>query len=145
MSSHVKFCEMFRTKSVLLFWSLKTLFFPWHFLLPFSSPFIPNPFYSTVPPFFLFFLPSFMARPFKKINDINDMKELWKVVVSVHHKRSVVSNNKDHFEMIVVDKDVSLLTEYVVFFYEVHAPFVDLKWFISMSHVFAQICHLWVI
>ncbi|CAL5196273.1 unnamed protein product [Lathyrus oleraceus] len=46
-----------------------------------------------------------MARPFEKINDINNMKELWKIAVSVHHKRSVVSNNKEHFEIIVVDKD----------------------------------------
>ncbi|KAI5447460.1 hypothetical protein KIW84_015062 [Lathyrus oleraceus] len=33
------------------------------------------------------------------------MKELWKVDVKVHHKWSVVSKNKEHFEMIVIDKD----------------------------------------
>ncbi|KAI5442808.1 hypothetical protein KIW84_011726 [Lathyrus oleraceus] len=46
-----------------------------------------------------------MARPFEKIIDINDLKEPWKVSVCVHHKWSMVTNNKEHLEMIVVDKD----------------------------------------
>ncbi|XP_058726383.1 uncharacterized protein LOC131597723 [Vicia villosa] len=45
-----------------------------------------------------------MARPFENIADINDTKDLWKVAVRVEHKWSVISNNKEHFEMIFVDK-----------------------------------------
>ncbi|XP_058774600.1 uncharacterized protein LOC131648886 [Vicia villosa] len=44
-----------------------------------------------------------MARPLAKICDINDSKELWKVSVRVHHKWKVVSNKREHFEMIFVD------------------------------------------
>ncbi|XP_058732928.1 uncharacterized protein LOC131604510 [Vicia villosa] len=44
-----------------------------------------------------------MARPLAKICDINDTKELWKVSVRVHHKWTVVSNKREHFEMIFVD------------------------------------------
>ncbi|XP_058731680.1 uncharacterized protein LOC131623307 isoform X2 [Vicia villosa] len=46
-----------------------------------------------------------MARPLERIADINDKKELWKVAVRVHHKWMVVSNNKEHFEMIFIDKE----------------------------------------
>ncbi|XP_058751320.1 uncharacterized protein LOC131624386 [Vicia villosa] len=46
-----------------------------------------------------------MARPMEKIVDINDTKELWKVAVRVAHKWKVVSNNKEHFEMIFQDKE----------------------------------------
>ncbi|XP_058787425.1 uncharacterized protein LOC131661804 [Vicia villosa] len=45
-----------------------------------------------------------MARPVAKICDINDSKELWKVFVRVHHKWKVLSNNREHFEMIFMDK-----------------------------------------
>ncbi|XP_058751503.1 uncharacterized protein LOC131624572 [Vicia villosa] len=45
-----------------------------------------------------------MARPFERISDINDTKDLWKVAVRVEHKWSVISNNEEHFEMIFVDK-----------------------------------------
>ncbi|XP_058784052.1 uncharacterized protein LOC131658817 [Vicia villosa] len=48
-----------------------------------------------------------MARPMEKIKDINDTKELWKVAVRVSHKWKVVSNNKEHFEMIFEDKEGS--------------------------------------
>ncbi|XP_058788369.1 uncharacterized protein LOC131662571 [Vicia villosa] len=44
-----------------------------------------------------------MARPLAKICDINDNKELWKVSIRVHHKWKVVSNGREHFEMIFVD------------------------------------------
>lgn len=47
-----------------------------------------------------------MARPFEKIDDINQMKELWKVAIKVHHKWIVISNNKEHIELIFVDADV---------------------------------------
>ncbi|XP_058775896.1 uncharacterized protein LOC131650191 [Vicia villosa] len=46
-----------------------------------------------------------MARPFENLKDINESKELWKIAVRVHHKWSVVSRNKEHFEMILVDKE----------------------------------------
>ncbi|XP_058746207.1 uncharacterized protein LOC131619084 [Vicia villosa] len=45
-----------------------------------------------------------MARPIEIIVDINDGKELWKLAVRIHHRWNVVSNNKEHFEMIFVDK-----------------------------------------
>src|SRR3954470_21496942 len=48
-----------------------------------------------------------MARPLEKISDVNDEKELWKVAVKIHHKWSVISNNKEHFEMVVYDSEVS--------------------------------------
>ncbi|XP_058773325.1 uncharacterized protein LOC131647452 [Vicia villosa] len=44
-----------------------------------------------------------MVRPLAKICDINDSNEIWKVSVRVHHKWKVVSNKKEHFEMIFVD------------------------------------------
>ncbi|XP_058768001.1 uncharacterized protein LOC131641718 [Vicia villosa] len=50
-----------------------------------------------------------MARPLEKIADVNDEKELWKVDVKIHHKWSVISNNKEHFEMVVYD------SEYILF------------------------------
>lgn len=50
-----------------------------------------------------------MARPCEKVCDINETKDLWKVVVRVHHKWSVLSNDKEHFEMIVFDNEVSKL------------------------------------
>ncbi|XP_058769374.1 uncharacterized protein LOC131643240 [Vicia villosa] len=45
-----------------------------------------------------------MSRPVERISEINDGKELWKIVVRIHHRWNVVSNNKEHFEMIFVDK-----------------------------------------
>ncbi|XP_058746645.1 uncharacterized protein LOC131619576 [Vicia villosa] len=47
----------------------------------------------------------FMARPFELVKNINDTKELWKLVVHIHHKWTVVNKNKEHFELVVVDKD----------------------------------------
>ncbi|KAI5408452.1 hypothetical protein KIW84_054330 [Lathyrus oleraceus] len=44
-----------------------------------------------------------MARPFEKITDINKTKELWKIAVKVHHKWTVISNNKEHIQLIFVD------------------------------------------
>lgn len=35
--------------------------------------------------------------------------ELLKLVVWVHHKGSVVSRSREHFEMILTDKEVSIL------------------------------------
>ncbi|XP_058770393.1 uncharacterized protein LOC131644024 [Vicia villosa] len=53
---------------------------------------------------FICIIPVFvMARPLAKICDINDSKELWKVSVRVHRKWTVVSNKREHFEMIFVD------------------------------------------
>ncbi|XP_058741377.1 uncharacterized protein LOC131613750 [Vicia villosa] len=45
-----------------------------------------------------------MSRTVERIAEINDGKELWKIVVRIHHRWNVVSNNKEHFEMIFVDK-----------------------------------------
>ncbi|XP_058756262.1 uncharacterized protein LOC131629498 [Vicia villosa] len=44
------------------------------------------------------------VRPVERIAEINDGKELWKIIVRIHHRWNVVSNNKEHFEMIFVDK-----------------------------------------
>ncbi|XP_058739254.1 uncharacterized protein LOC131611176 isoform X2 [Vicia villosa] len=48
-----------------------------------------------------------MARPFELVKDINDTKELWKIAVRVHHKWTVVNKNKEHFEMLLCDKEGS--------------------------------------
>lgn len=61
---------------------------------------------------------------------------MWKVVVKVHHKWSIVSNNKKHFEMIVIDKEVSFFTDFYVYFDEVHASFVVLKWLLLWDTFF---------
>ncbi|XP_058764691.1 uncharacterized protein LOC131638159 [Vicia villosa] len=45
-----------------------------------------------------------MSRPVERIAEINNGKELWKIVVRIHHRWNVVANNKEHFEMIFVDK-----------------------------------------
>ncbi|XP_058762781.1 uncharacterized protein LOC131636142 isoform X2 [Vicia villosa] len=50
-----------------------------------------------------------MARSFELVKDINDTKEIWKVAVRVHHKWIVVSKNKEHFEMLLCDKENSEL------------------------------------
>ncbi|XP_058778020.1 uncharacterized protein LOC131652229 isoform X2 [Vicia villosa] len=55
--------------------------------------------------------------------DINDTKELWKVAVRVAHKWNVVSNNKEHFEMIFFDKEgcdihVVIPTTYMAAYHE---------------------------
>lgn len=47
-----------------------------------------------------------MTRSFGKIVDICDQKELWKVIVKVHYKWIMVTNNKEHFELIFVNADV---------------------------------------
>ncbi|XP_058745814.1 uncharacterized protein LOC131618652 [Vicia villosa] len=61
-------------------------------------------FHSASPSVMVIIIPVFiMARPLAKICDINDSKELWKVSVRVHHKWTVVSNKREHFEMIFVD------------------------------------------
>lgn len=49
-----------------------------------------------------------MEMPFEKIIDINETKELWKVAVKVHHKWTIISNKKEHIELIFVDADVSV-------------------------------------
>ncbi|XP_058744322.1 uncharacterized protein LOC131616890 [Vicia villosa] len=46
-----------------------------------------------------------MARPFELVKNINNTKELWKVDVLIHHKWTVLNKNKEHFELVVVDKD----------------------------------------
>ncbi|CAK8541151.1 unnamed protein product [Lathyrus sativus] len=45
-----------------------------------------------------------MAKPFSIVKDINDGKEFWKMALRIHHKWSLNSKNKEHFEIIVVDK-----------------------------------------
>ncbi|XP_058784467.1 uncharacterized protein LOC131659272 [Vicia villosa] len=49
-----------------------------------------------------------MARPFEPVKNINDTKELWKAAVCIHHKWSIANKNKEHFELVVVDKDASM-------------------------------------
>ncbi|KAI5396273.1 hypothetical protein KIW84_062467 [Lathyrus oleraceus] len=46
-----------------------------------------------------------MARSFEKIAKINERKELWKIIMKVHHKWNVLSNNKEHLELIFVNVD----------------------------------------
>lgn len=48
-----------------------------------------------------------VARPFEKIEDITDCKELWKIFVRVHHKWFVLTNNKEHVELVFIDANVS--------------------------------------
>lgn len=50
-----------------------------------------------------------MAMSFEKIGEISDKKELWKFVVKVYHKLTIVSNNKEHLKLIFVDAEVSVL------------------------------------
>ncbi|CAI8619193.1 unnamed protein product [Vicia faba] len=45
-----------------------------------------------------------MARPFEMISDINDRKELWKIVIKMHHKWMVTTASEEYFEMVVFDK-----------------------------------------
>lgn len=68
-----------------------------------------------------------MEKSFENISDINDTKDLWKVAMRVHHKWTILSNNKEHFERTFVNKDVSLnfyvlisvmmRFHYIIFFY----------------------------
>ncbi|KAI5429254.1 hypothetical protein KIW84_034031 [Lathyrus oleraceus] len=74
-------------------------------LLPYSPPFFINLFFFNCSYVLSVLSPSFMARPFGKISDINYLKDSWKVAVGVHHKWSVVTHNKEYFKMIVGDKD----------------------------------------
>ncbi|XP_058780943.1 uncharacterized protein LOC131655057 [Vicia villosa] len=46
-----------------------------------------------------------MARPCASLKEINESKELWKIAVRIHHKWTVLSKTKEHFEMILVDKE----------------------------------------
>src|SRR4051812_26037017 len=49
-----------------------------------------------------------MARPFELVKNIDDTKELWKLAIRIHHRWTVVNKNKEHFELVVVNKDVSI-------------------------------------
>ncbi|XP_058765278.1 uncharacterized protein LOC131638748 [Vicia villosa] len=42
-----------------------------------------------------------MARPLERVANITDKKWRWKVAVKLQHKWSVLSNNKENFEMVV--------------------------------------------
>lgn len=60
-----------------------------------------------------------MARPIESVMDINDSKDLWKIVVRCRHLWTVrSSSNKEHLELILVDSKVlfSLLVVYVLIF-----------------------------
>ncbi|XP_058741956.1 uncharacterized protein LOC131614380 [Vicia villosa] len=48
-----------------------------------------------------------MARHVERLADIKDGEELWKIVVRIHLIWNVVSNNKEHFEMIFVDNRIA--------------------------------------
>lgn len=48
-----------------------------------------------------------MARPIEDVRNINDSKDLWKIVVRIRDLWSVKSvSNKEHLEMILVDANV---------------------------------------
>ncbi|XP_058752489.1 ras-related protein Rab11B-like [Vicia villosa] len=47
-----------------------------------------------------------MARPCANLKEINENKELWEIVVRIHHKWTVLSKTKENFDLIVVDKEV---------------------------------------
>ncbi|XP_058784731.1 uncharacterized protein LOC131659576 [Vicia villosa] len=55
-----------------------------------------------------------MARPFEELKHINDSKELWKIAVRIHHKWTVVSKNKEHFEMILCDKEIWFMLSWIL-------------------------------
>ncbi|CAK8530782.1 unnamed protein product [Lathyrus sativus] len=48
-----------------------------------------------------------MARRFEMINDITDHKDLWKLAVKIYHKWKVITATNEHFEMVVVNKQVT--------------------------------------
>jgi hypothetical protein len=48
-----------------------------------------------------------MARNFEFIKDINDRKDLWKIVVNVRDKWTSQKEGKEYLELIVVDSKVS--------------------------------------
>lgn len=60
-----------------------------------------------------------MARPFDMVCNIIDQKELWKLTIKIHHKWKVSMTNMEHFEIVVLDKQVSfnVLTPLIVFYY----------------------------
>ncbi|CAK8537434.1 unnamed protein product [Lathyrus sativus] len=45
-----------------------------------------------------------IGKPFEMFNGITDCTELWKLAVKIHHKWKVTTTMKEHFEMVVVDK-----------------------------------------
>jgi hypothetical protein len=48
-----------------------------------------------------------MGRNVEFIKDINDRKDLWKIVVKVKDKWTAVKEGKEYFEMVVVDSKVT--------------------------------------
>ncbi|XP_058776643.1 replication protein A 70 kDa DNA-binding subunit B-like isoform X2 [Vicia villosa] len=83
-------------------------------LLSSTSAFLPPHFspncHSSSSFHFPFFFESFCSAwldRWRKLWTSNDSKELWKVAIRVVHKWKVVSNNKEHFEMIYQDKEGS--------------------------------------
>lgn len=50
-----------------------------------------------------------MAHPIEDIRDINDSKNLWKIVVRIRDLWSVTNmSNKEHFEMDLINGNVSV-------------------------------------
>ncbi|KAI5386842.1 hypothetical protein KIW84_073111 [Lathyrus oleraceus] len=53
---------------------------------------------------------STMARPIESVMDINDSKDLWKIVVRCRHLWTVrSSSNKEHLELILVDSKLDMI------------------------------------
>ncbi|XP_058775985.1 uncharacterized protein LOC131650284 [Vicia villosa] len=51
-----------------------------------------------------------MARPIEAVKDINDLKDLWKIVVRCKHLWSVTgASNKEYLEMILVDSKLDMI------------------------------------
>ncbi|XP_050891027.1 uncharacterized protein LOC127096510 [Lathyrus oleraceus] len=51
-----------------------------------------------------------MARPIESVMDINDSKDLWKIVVRCRHLWTVrSSSNKEHLELILVDSKLDMI------------------------------------
>ncbi|CAK8535695.1 unnamed protein product [Lathyrus sativus] len=51
-----------------------------------------------------------MARPIKVVRDINDSKDLWKIVVRSKHMWTVASSsNKEHLELILLDSKLDMI------------------------------------
>lgn len=51
-----------------------------------------------------------MARPIEDIRDINDSKDLWKIVVRIRYLWSVTNmSNKEHMEIVLVDGKVNII------------------------------------
>lgn len=55
----------------------------------------------------MFILAEEMERPFEFIADITDNKDFWKLAVKVKDKWTVITDGKEHLEIVIVDQKVN--------------------------------------